>query len=552
MNLTSAAGVATELKKGQVPTAPTWLLGEAAQLIADSFARKTGPSKDETRNVLSVLNANCHFELTRLVASAWLDTSGFDPSIQKRLAQAMINTALLDEAERLAMKGLDECERAQSSDVTAAREISEYRGLLARIWKQRFIISGESDLDALAKASDLYYAEYSRIPQGNYWHGINAAACLQLEQQSGLSRSGVPSPQALAKEILATVTALYSEKPLSWYSATASEASLALKQYDEAELWLYRFLMAEDTTPFNIDSYARQLRELWYGNPLHATNRAGLLSQIIARFIATEQSRVSIAPSQVPEVRAALERDPGELEKNFLGESSFTPDAIRALLGAFESIGCVMNDIGARLGTGFLVRGKSLNPAYADAPVFVTNAHVISNTVVGAIRPDHVRVSFELDDLIDGRRPEYQVSEVLFSSDPGKIGVKNGDGDALDCTIVLLRNLPADAPVLNATSDLPLISPLTKAFVAGHPRGAGLQIALHDSSLIDIDDDERLLHYRTPTDPGSSGSPVFNADWEVMALHHAGTTATPRLHGNGTYEANEGISIAAIRRKLNR
>jgi len=39
------------------------------------------------------------------------------------------------------------------------------------------------------------------------------------------------------------------------------------------------------------------------------------------------------------------------------------------------------------------------------------------------------------------------------------------------------------------------------------------------------------MHYRTPTDPGSSGSPVFNAKWEVVALHHAGSPATPRLHG---------------------
>jgi V8-like Glu-specific endopeptidase len=77
-----------------------------------------------------------------------------------------------------------------------------------------------------------------------------------------------------------------------------------------------------------------------------------------------------------------------------------------------------------------------------------------------------------------------------------------------------------------------------------------LQISLHDSVLLDIDNDERLVHYRTPTDPGSSGSPVFNALWEVMALHHGGSASTPRLRGEGTYEANEGISLSAIRRAL--
>jgi V8-like Glu-specific endopeptidase len=30
------------------------------------------------------------------------------------------------------------------------------------------------------------------------------------------------------------------------------------------------------------------------------------------------------------------------------------------------------------------------------------------------------------------------------------------------------------------------------------------------------------VQYTTDTLPGSSGSPVFNDNWEVVALHHAG------------------------------
>ena len=99
--------------------------------------------------------------------------------------------------------------------------------------------------------------------------------------------------------------------------------------------------------------------------------------------------------------------------------------------------------------------------------------------------------------------------------------------------------------------NVPLVRARTKAFVIGHPLGSGLQISLHDSLLLDIDDDKRLIHYRTPTDPGSSGSPVFNANWQVIGLHHAGSSTAPRLHGTGTYEANEAISLLAIRRWLN-
>jgi hypothetical protein len=144
----------------------------------------------------------------------------------------------------------------------------------------------------------------------------------------------------------------------------------------------------------------------------------------------------------------------------------------------------------------------------------------------------------------------YKVKEMLFTSAPGDLGVRSGTAGNLDVTVVRLEALPDRFAGLKAANELPLVAPRAKAYVVGHPRGSGLQISLHDSLLLDIDDDERLVHYRTPTDPGSSGSPVFNALWDVIALHHGGSASTPRLHGEGTYEANEGIALSAIRRTL--
>ena len=99
-------------------------------------------------------------------------------------------------------------------------------------------------------------------------------------------------------------------------------------------------------------------------------------------------------------------------------------------------------------------------------------------------------------------------------------------------------------------SAIPLPSPDTKAFVVGHPQAGEMQFSLQDSILMDVCPKERLMHYRTPTDPGSSGSAVFNQEWEVVALHHAGSQTCPRLAGNGTYEANEGITLQSIRRAI--
>ncbi len=44
---------------------------------------------------------------------------------------------------------------------------------------------------------------------------------------------------------------------------------------------------------------------------------------------------------------------------------------------------------------------------------------------------------------------------------------------------------------------------------------------------------------------------MFNAQWKLIALHHAGGTAMPKLHGKkGTYPANEGLWIQTIRRAV--
>jgi V8-like Glu-specific endopeptidase len=68
-----------------------------------------------------------------------------------------------------------------------------------------------------------------------------------------------------------------------------------------------------------------------------------------------------------------------------------------------------------------------------------------------------------------------------------------------------------------------------------------------DDNLL-LDHDGVRVHYRAPTEPGSSGSPVLDRQWELIALHHAGRPSMPKLHGsNETYAANEGIAIAAIR-----
>jgi V8-like Glu-specific endopeptidase len=74
-----------------------------------------------------------------------------------------------------------------------------------------------------------------------------------------------------------------------------------------------------------------------------------------------------------------------------------------------------------------------------------------------------------------------------------------------------------------------------------------LKLALDSEGVLGYSPNERRLRYRTNTLNGSSGSPVFNQDWEILALHHAGDPQYPYLN-RGAY--NEGVPIAAIWKHL--
>ncbi|MFF9807528.1 trypsin-like serine peptidase [Streptomyces coeruleorubidus] len=102
--------------------------------------------------------------------------------------------------------------------------------------------------------------------------------------------------------------------------------------------------------------------------------------------------------------------------------------------------------------------------------------------------------------------------------------------------------------------------------IIGHPDGRLKEIVLRDNAvLVRLDD---FIHYRTDTRPGNSGSPVFNDQWEVVALHHSGVPkkddqgrvlrkdGQPWRQGDGDdaidWVANEGVRISSVLKHLAR
>ncbi|AVX25258.1 Uncharacterized protein ALO42_01352 [Pseudomonas syringae pv. atrofaciens] len=541
--------LAENLKLGVIQDAQPWDLGSAVELIVAEI-ESSSLLVSSARNAVEVLINNRHYDHARTIAECWEQRHDFDPFLAKYQAQALINVTLLDEAEKVLTLGLPKL-RLRETDAYAIKQIPEFEGLLGRVFKQRYVAT--RDPNWLVKSREQYLKTYGE-GHGRYWHGINAVALLVREEREKLDISTLIPVDVLAREVLDTAMDQYFADPKNAFAAaTVSEAYLAIGDCDEAEFWLYRFLMHPAVKPFDIESYDRQIREIWNGNPLAGRGScADQLSVIITRHIAKTEHRFFISPANVRETKRTIERlskgDLQNLEKNFSGDSTLSLQAVKMLLNACESVGCVMTTSGERVGTGFLLSGSTFSRGQGLAQVFVTNAHVISNDVPNAIAPEDAFVSFEVESTAKGDLIRYKVGEVLFTSPPGPLGVSNGGRQDLDVTIVRLNELPTEAIVLQKARSLPLVDSKTRVYVVGHPRGSGLQISLQDSRLVDVDDDKRLLHYRTPTDPGSSGSPVFNEKWEVIAVHHGGSAATPRLNGSGTYEANEGISLDAIER----
>lgn len=188
------------------------------------------------------------------------------------------------------------------------------------------------------------------------------------------------------------------------------------------------------------------------------------------------------------------------------------------------------------IGSGFVLPGRLLSEKLDDRFVLVTNAHVISDSdherQAGALHPSEAVVTFAALEGA-GRDRELGVARLLCSSPPHEH----------DVVVAELSEPVAPTSAFPIAGVLPVAGSQAPVRIIGHPSGRGLSLSVNHL----LDHEAPRLHYRTATEGGSSGSPVFNQDWKLIGLHHAGGDAVPRLNGQpGTYQANEGIWIKSI------
>jgi hypothetical protein len=98
--------------------------------------------------------------------------------------------------------------------------------------------------------------------------------------------------------------------------------------------------------------------------------------------------------------------------------------------------------------------------------------------------------------------------------------------------------LPHQAPPLT-TGDL--------LYVLHYPDGRPLQLSIESDGIVATNVNGTRLRYHATTEPGSSGAPCFNANWQIVAMHHASRKGSFLSFKK---ETCEGITVSAIRARL--
>lgn len=185
-----------------------------------------------------------------------------------------------------------------------------------------------------------------------------------------------------------------------------------------------------------------------------------------------------------------------------------------------------------RLGTSTRSDESFHATGFVIAPdTILTNHHVLHDRAGRAVKQVDIWFNYERDAI--GRPREVD----RYEGD-----VQSIVGDAAHDWAIIRSAKPFRSiyPIVSLHPSMPVA---TGAFVyiIQHPEGRTKKIGLLHNEVVSVTQDR--VQYLTDTLPGSSGSPVFNEFWQVVAMHHRSIQGDP---AKGTIRKNQGIHVERV------
>jgi hypothetical protein len=156
---------------------------------------------------------------------------------------------------------------------------------------------------------------------------------------------------------------------------------------------------------------------------------------------------------------------------------------------------------------------RYVGTAFCIAPdLLLTNHHVLFRTVEDteeAASEVEAWFGYELD------RRGVPLAPTVIGCDPDSI---QGSAERDWGVVRVLDSIPDQFPVLPIGSTATEVKVDDRVYIIQHPGGRAKMIGMHHNVVRFVDD--AVLQYWTDTEAGSSGAPVFDEEWNVVALHH--------------------------------
>ncbi len=227
--------------------------------FSDHITNRPYPyAANHARTDLRTLRSERQFLLMRSYASAALASGTTDFEVRRQYAQALIELKHFRHAERVLVPLINEATEAND------KERFEARGLLGRLYKQRYVDSGKpGDGRFLTQAIEAYRLVFEE-DEKHVWHGVNAASCILRANRDGIQARPVEQAHDIARRVLNVLRRREAEHGSLevWDLASRVEALVDLNEFEQASVSLEEYLTHPDMKAFEVSSTYRQFDEV--------------------------------------------------------------------------------------------------------------------------------------------------------------------------------------------------------------------------------------------------------------------------------------------------